>query len=267
MRKIVMISLLTGILIWAADASPIRFGSYTYDGSGLPGGDLGAALVNSGNFASFGYTSAVDAGEVAFGGITAGYLNGVDIFFTDRNGISSSPSPGDVANLVSWVNAGGVLIINNDRSTSFTSLDPLLNAFGMDLVSAPTDAIEALTIEDGAHPIMNGPFGVVSSMGLRDASRYTSLSPDVDMIASWQNGDGAIAVLGPGGARQGAVIALPDVERFLLGFNSSLGTGDTEIATLNAVAYGVSVIPEPASMALIGLFTTGIWFKRRFFAA
>lgn len=260
-----------GILCAASSASAsfISVGGYdSFDISGLPGGDLGAAMLNPANHPTFGVSGFTDAGDVAFGSATASYLSGVDMFFTGRLGITSSPSGSDITNLVNFVNDGGVLVINNDRSTSFTSLDPLLNAFGIDLVPLPTSSVETLNITDPAHPIMDGPFGQVLSMGLRDASRYLALTPDVTIAATWLNGDSAIATLGPGAGRQGAVIVLPDVERFLLDFDSSLGTGDTETATLNAIAYGVSVInaptvPEPGTLAVLGLRYTGLYLVRR----
>lgn len=258
-----------GAAITPSSASVINVGGYaSFDSSGFPAGDLGAAMQNAANFPAFGVTGFADAGHVAFGSATAGYLNGVDMFFTGRLGITSTPTANDISNLVNFVNGGGVLVVNNDRSTSFTSLDPLLNAFGVDIVSGPTDSVEALNIDDPAHPIMDGPFGQVLAMGLRDASRYAALIPEVNIAASWQNGDGAIATLGPGAGRDGAVIVLPDVERFLLDFDSNLGTGDTEIATLNAVAFGVSVIngtpiPEPGMLAIIGLGFAGIYAVRR----
>ena len=186
-------------------AAIVTVGSYQYDGSGLPSGDLGAAMTNPTNYSLFGVDSFANGGEVAFGFVTTAYLSGIDIFFTDRGAISNSPSVSDINNLVSFVNSGGVLIVNNDRSTTFTSLDPLLNAFGIDLVPLPTDSTEMLTIPLPMHPIMDGPFGQVTSMGLRDASRYAATSGEVVMLANWQNGNGAIALLGPSQDRLGAV--------------------------------------------------------------
>jgi hypothetical protein len=221
-------------------------------------------MSNPANPALFGVTSFADGGEVLIGGATTSYLSGIDIFFTDRNAISASPTPADISNLVSFVNGGGVLLIHNDRSTTFTSLDPLLNAFGIDLVSLPTDSLETLTIPLPLHPIMDGPFGQVSAMQLRDASRYAATSGEVVTVAAWQNGDGAITVLPPGAGRLGAVIVLPDVERFLLDFDSSLGTGQTETAALNAVAYAVSLaVPEPGSAMLLIVASVLSLMRRR----
>jgi len=261
----VLVGLLT---VNSALAGVISFGSYQYDGRGLPGGDLGAALSNPTNFSALGYSGFSDAGEVSFGGLTNSYLNTVDIFFTDRLGITNSPSASDISLLSSWVDDGGVLIINNDRSTSFTSMDPLLNAFGIDLVSAQTNVLEPLNLVDPSHTILNGPFGTVQNMALRDASRYRAMNSDVELISTWQNGDAAIAVLGPDTQRAGAVIALPDVERFLLDFDTTLGAGDTDIAALNAVAYAVEVVngepvPAPAPIALLGLGLAALGFSKR----
>jgi hypothetical protein len=255
----------------SALAGVISVGGYTHNGTGYPGGDLGAAMLNPLNHANFGVDGFSDAGEVSQGGATAAYLSGVDIFFTGRSAISSGTHPDDVANLVAWVDAGGVLIVNNDRSTSFTALAPLLSAFSIGLISQSTP-FEALTITDPLHPIMDGPFGTVGAMGLADASRYDFFSPDIDILATWVDGDGAIGVAGPGGSRLGAVILLPDVERFLLSFNSGAGTGDTEAAALNSVAYAVSVVegrgsqvpgPSPIAILAFGMIGLGLIRRRR----
>jgi hypothetical protein len=249
-----------------SQAATVTFGGYTG-----PTGDLRAALQDPANFGALGITAANDQGPVAFGGVTSTYLSTLDIFFTGRNAIGTAPTANDISNLVSFVNAGGSLIINNDRSTSFTALDPLLNAFGVDIVEAPTSIQEPLNILEPNHPIMDGPFGQVSQMALRDASRFAILVPSVVALASWQNGDVAMAVLEPdaGAGRLGSVVILPDVERFLLQFDSSLGSGDTQIAALNALAYAIDPSPVPLPSSL-PLFATGLglmglfgWWRRR----
>lgn len=257
-----------------ADAISITVGSYEYDGSGLPADDLGSAMLNPANFSKFGYTNVVDGGEVDFGSLTSSYLNSLDLFFTDRRGIDRGAPPGDIALLESWVNNGGVLFIHNDRSTSFTDLDPLLNTFGVDIVEASTSSVVPLTIDVPTHPIMDGPFGTVGAMGLCDASRFAATSPDVEVVASWPNSDAAILVAGPTVGRLGTVVVLPDVERFLREFDrSSLGSGDTEIAALNAVAFGVAAaqggpaVPEASAYAMAAIAFVGLglygWRRKR----
>lgn len=255
--KINLFSIIVGLIFFGlapvANAMVVNFGGYTG-----PVGDMRAALQNSTNFSNLGITGAVDKGPVAFGGVTNSYLSTIDIFFTGRSAITSAPSVSDVQNLESFVNGGGTLIINNDRSTSFTLLDPLLNTFGVDIVEASTSVIETLNILAPTHAIMNGPFGQVGTMGLGDASRYSITGSSVTALASWQNGDIAMAVLGPdiSSGRLGAVIILPDVERFLLYFDNSFGSGDTNIAALNSLAYAinpsVSAVPVPAALPLFG---------------
>ena len=73
-----------GILCAASSASAsfISVGGYdSFDISGLPGGDLGAAMLNPANHPTFGVSGFTDAGDVAFGSATASYLSGVDMFF------------------------------------------------------------------------------------------------------------------------------------------------------------------------------------------
>jgi len=249
----------------AGHAAVLTYGGYTSHT-----GSLRASLNDPANFAAYGIDGTADAGTVAFGGATASYLAGIDLFFTGYNAIIDFDAS-DVGNLVDFVNAGGSLVINNDRSTSFTALDPLLNAFGIDIVEAGTPNPETLNIEDPTGPVAQGPFGTVTSLGLRDASRFSITGADVNAVFSWQNGDIAAATLGPdaGAGRLGKVVVLPDVECFMLYFTAGLCEGDTAIAAQNALAYAISdtvsaPIPVPAGFGLAATAFAGLFaFGRR----
>lgn len=231
-------------------------------------------LLNPTNAADFGITSASLATAAPLGGgVTSSYLDGVDIFFTGRSGIGQSPTASEILALIDFVNGGGDLIINNDRTDpgGFLTLEPLMQAFGVSLIREPTANVEALNILDQSHPVIDGPFGAVSSVGLRDASRFDVSGGDAEAVLSWQDGDVALAVLraNPNVGRLGTVVFLPDVECFLLiNSNCSLGSGDYGVASRNAIALALndnapSPVPAPGAALLAGPALVGLMLRRR----
>lgn len=237
-------------------------------------GDGELELLDPANFSGFGVTG-VDRMS-ALGTLTAGDLDGVDIFFT---GLLSLQAQGDLSAseidlLVEYVTNGGVVIATGDNRNFANRYNPLLAAYGIEQATDHYQTITSLTIQDPSHPILNGTFGVVNTLNVNDAASLTVFpGSTAQVLATNPDGTGSIFVSGPSATQAGAFIFMPDSEPFFSNFDVPVGLGanDNRTMYLNAVAYAVEVasstnavvpIPPAAGIGLVGIGIVG-WMRRR----
>jgi hypothetical protein len=182
--------------------------------------------------------------------------------FTGQAGSPISAADRDA--FVTFIDNGGVVIANNDRSTlaPFTELFPLYAAYG---VTPPNNQLTSgiTSVANSAHPIISGLFGNVISFSLSDAGRFTASGDAFTTLMRWENGDIAAGLVDTAPGRKGALILLPDVEATGVSFNCcSNPSSAANNLGLNAWAYAAQVafaadnpaeVSEPSMLALFGL--------------
>jgi hypothetical protein len=221
---------------------------------------IGAYLDNPTYAAQFGHTftrSDTRTGDLA------SYLGTIDIYWSGLP-FGSPISAADRDAFVTFIDNGGVVIANNDRSTlaPFTELFPLYAAYG---VTPPNNQLTSgiTSVANSAHPIISGPFGNVISFSLSDAGRFTASGDAFTTLMRWENGDIAAGLVDTAPGRKGALILLPDVEATGVSFNCcSNPSSAANNLGLNAWAYAAQVafaadnpaeVSEPSMLALFGL--------------
>jgi hypothetical protein len=251
-----------------ANAAPVvSVGGYDKVSNYSNSGAIGGVLANAANTALFGASFTYQA-SVAHGGLTQAYLDSIDIFWSGLPGYGALTA-GEVVLLTDWVNAGGVVIINNDRTytSGFRDFDAFLTGFGIQLLDESSPA--SIVNPTGTHAILNGPFGAVGSFNLVDAAKL-STSGSATMLMDWSNGFGASAIADRTAGRNGAVIVLPDWEDTAVCLGCMSGGINGPNLAKNTWAYAASIatsdaaaVPEPLSLTLVAIGLLGLGVARR----
>jgi hypothetical protein len=220
----------------------------------------GDASVSSGNLAD--ELRAALVGE--FAGIsfvdtdtlTSEFLSGLDVFVTSNAG-GTDPfitlSPAEQSALIDFVTGGGAAILVVDPF-KFQPGGPTGNdftmPFGVEMSLGEvlgTDVGEV--INPPAHPVTNGPFGLVPQFTTGYPGWFTSVGAATPLATLAGNGQVSLAVLDDGvlAPGSGRVVLASDASAF---GDSPLLFSENQSLFLNAFAY-VAKIPEPTSIVVV----------------
>jgi len=174
--------------------------------------------------------------------LTAGYLDGVDVFYTGMLSGGTGASAGELGTLSnsesdaleSWIAAGGTLIVTVDSTglpgdmfaTVYESWGAL---FGMDTVAFVTD--EGMASPAGAHPLTAG----VAQYAWVNHSIF-ELGDDADVLGDSVAGQVFLAALEPssGFATGGRVVVVGDHNLFTDNF---IGAADNAVLAANIIQW------------------------------
>ncbi len=255
--------LLTGILARPAGAGLV-FGGFDTTRAGtfsLAGGSHQAALRADLLAAR---PNATFVGSTT---ITPAFLNGVDVLYlSSPRGTAQTVTPLTVAEqsaLMNFVTAGGqaVIAVDNDSfGGAGTDLvtESFLDPFGLDVTGTLVNYQDG-TLTNPAHPVINGPAGIVSGFRTLYPGWFDVLGPHAEALGTLNaNGEVALAVINAGvlSPGSGGVVFASDNAPFTNLFNL-LDELDNRVLASNAM-----LLPEPGMAACLW-FLAGVAAARR----
>ncbi len=134
--------------------------------------------ANSGPAGTVHFSITINDTATTPGSLTLSLLKNFDVFFigylNDNN--PNALTALELANLHTWVTAGGVLIVTCDED----DYDAVCADFGH---PATTTAENPMVPTDGGQPIFNGPFGAVPSFLMEGTQGYFTSTAGADVLA------------------------------------------------------------------------------------
>lgn len=156
--------------------------------------------------------------------------------------------------LLNFVRSGGGALIYFDNDTYAPGADAanetFLDPFGIDSTGRVPSAGNATSIAP-AHPVMNGPFGMVTSFATNFGGWVENLGPSTALAQYDANGQPAIAAIAPGALAPGSggVVLIGDADSLVDSADGGLfGMADNQKLLLNSVSF---VIPEASTISLL----------------
>jgi hypothetical protein len=188
--------------------------------------------------------------------------NGACILYTATVNVDFTAA--EIANIQSFVNAGGGLVIQRDWDGFYPAADPLLAAFGVVIDTTavpPSTGNPVVDVTGGTHPIWNGPAGSVNNYTQVFSSQIISGATIVGRHTD-QNGTGAIGFVNYG---LGKVVVLTDMDAWDdFGDPITPIPGSNNAIVFENIFHYVECIPEPSTYLLAGCGMLGtLWYARR----
>jgi hypothetical protein len=247
-----LVAVLIAAVLVPSAASAMSIGVLPADQIGYSGG-----VFDTGDYATLRATLTGRGdtwSEVAT--LTPASLAGLDAFYTSLVKIGDTLTASEQTALYDWVNAGGILLLAGDIAAWQPTYNSWLSPFGL-AESGGTDGttIASATVVAPAHPLVNGPNGVVPTFSM---TTFAYFAPDSYTTVATYLGNPVLIDKAVG---SGFVTAVGDHNMFT---DSWIGTNE-ETLFLNALDR--YVIPEPGTALLLalGIAVVGarVWRRRR----
>lgn len=257
-----LLSMAGMLCLFCLDAYAIEVGSisglrfpdgWTLDGEEMT--DTRSKLLASSNFGTLGTVAeAITLTELS-APITTTALSTFDIFFIGylEDADPDAFSTGELNAFELWVEAGGTMIITCDE----VDYDAVCEKFGP-VPSASNAAPPAMPTDAGLmHPIFDGPFGVVSELGMFGTRKYFENTAGFTVLAEDQSGNPIVLESQVGAGR---VVVFTDVDMIS---NDGLSDGpgisnDNDRFLGNLVAY---LADEAVETFFINAGINGNWWN------
>ena len=185
--------------------------------------------------------------------LTPTFLDGIDILaLTPATPLSAS----EQAALLGYVTAGGrALLMGDGYSGYFDNSISFFSPFGVIFAREPTGNLIVADPIAPEHPLINGPFGSVSDILVRNSGEFADLGPYAESLIEIPATDGSVfAVIEQGaiGPTSGALVLIADSNPFLDDDIGGFFNADAHRALfLNSIDF--LAVPEPNSFVLLGL--------------